>query len=307
VDNITPTPPWRWTQLVGAGFTDGELRRRLRSGELARVRPGAYVPSDARLEDPLARHRLLITAALLRTESDATVSHVSAAVLHRLPVWEVPLDRVQLTRARRTSGRVGRMVHLHTAPLLADEVCMVGGVAVTSAARTVVDLARTLPFEPAVVLADAALHRQLVDRRALAEALRRARGWQGAPAARRVMTFADGRADGVGESRSRVAMVAHGIPAPCPQWTVRTPSGEFVGRADFGWPELATVGEFDGRVKYGRSLRPGQDPAEVVYQEKLREDAIRACGWWVARWTWGELPDFASVATRLRRGFSAAA
>ena len=34
-------------------------------------------------------------------------------------------------------------------------------------------------------------------------------------------------------------------------------------------------GEFDGRVKYGRLLKPGQDPGEVVFAEKRREDLIR--------------------------------
>jgi hypothetical protein len=307
VDDISATPPWRWKQLVEAGFTDRELRRGLRSGDLARVRPGAYVPSPVRLDEPRARHRLLVAAALSRAESGAAVSHISAAVLHRLPVWDVPLDQVQLTRARRTSGRVGRMVHLHTAPLRADDVCTIDGVVVTSPARTVVDLARTVPFEHAVALADAAIHAELVNPLELGDALRRARGWPGVPAARRVMGFADGRAESVGESRSRVAMLAHGVPTPRPQWTVCTSSGAFVARVDFGWPELATVGEFDGRVKYGRSLRPGQDPAEVLYQEKLREDAIRACGWSVVRWIWSELPEFTAVISRLRRGFETAA
>ncbi|GAA4698289.1 hypothetical protein GCM10023215_40850 [Pseudonocardia yuanmonensis] len=61
------------------------------------------------------------------------------------------------------------------------------------------------------------------------------------------------------------------------------------------------VGEFDGRVKYGRLLPPGQEPGDAVFAEKIREDAIRAAGWTVLRWTWGELRDFGPVAARLRR------
>ncbi|HET9117119.1 MAG TPA: hypothetical protein VFN75_03425, partial [Pseudonocardiaceae bacterium] len=61
-----------------------------------------------------------------------------------------------------------------------------------------------------------------------------------------------------------------------------------------------TVGEFDGKSKYGRLLRPGQDPAEVVYAEKLREDAIRAQTWEVVRWTWADLRDFTPTAARIR-------
>ena len=47
------------------------------------------------------------------------------------------------------------------------------------------------------------------------------------------------------------------------------------------------AGEFDGRVKY-RSASFGQDPEEVVWREKLREDALRASGLTVARWTWAQ-------------------
>ena len=49
------------------------------------------------------------------------------------------------------------------------------------------------------------------------------------------------------------------------------------------------LGEFDGRVKYGRLLRPGQEPGDAVFEEKRREDAIRDEGWGVVRWVWSDL------------------
>ena len=58
-----------------------------------------------------------------------------------------------------------------------------------------------------------------------------------------------------------------------------------LARCDFGWEEHRTVGEYDGKVKYGRLLKPGQDPGDVVYDEKLREDMLRDLGHEVARWT----------------------
>jgi hypothetical protein len=80
-------------------------------------------------------------------------------------------------------------------------------------------------------------------------------------------------------------------------WCGRT----LLGRCDFGWPERSAVGEFDGEVKFGRLLRPGQDPGKVVFEEKIREDALRAQGLNVVRWTWRELDDFAEAAVRIRR------
>ncbi len=47
------------------------------------------------------------------------------------------------------------------------------------------------------------------------------------------------------------------------------------GTCDWGWPEHRLLGEFDGKVKYGRLLEPGQDPGEVVFAEKHREDVLR--------------------------------
>jgi hypothetical protein len=146
----------------------------------------------------------------------------------------------------------------------------------------------------AVVLADAALATGKTTREALVSALLRAIGWLGSPAARRAVAFADERSESVGESRSRVAIALAGLPEPVLQW-------EVAGfRTDFGWPDHCVVGEFDGEIKYGRLLRPGQQPGDVVFAEKRREDALRAHGLEVVRWTWQDLASFTPTATRLR-------
>ena len=88
------------------------------------------------------------------------------------------------------------------------------------------------------------------------------------------------------------------------QFDVHTAVGQWLGRTDFWWSDHETVGEFDGKLKYGRLLKPGQDPGEVVFQEKRREDAIRDAGLTVRRWTWSDLDRFAPVAERLRRDFA---
>jgi hypothetical protein len=290
-------------RLRAEGYSDHELRRMLRAGELSVLRPGAYL-TGAGPDDRSAQHLLLVHAALAFLAADAVVSHASAAVVHGLPVWGLPLDVVHVTRTRRRSGgRRGSRVHVHSAPLEPDEIVVVGGVAVTSVARTLVDLARQVPFEQAVVTVDGALYRHLVDRPTLDVALDRRPRWPGLPAARRALAFADARSPNPGESRSRVAIARAGLPAPVLQWVVRTASGRFVGQVDFGWPELRTVGEFDGRVKYGRELRAGQDPVEVLYQEKRREDELRAEDLGMVRWGWVDLDRFAPVAQRLRERY----
>lgn len=290
------------SRLLATGWSPAEVRRLLRVGELTSVRRGGYVTGP--LPDlPVERHRLAITAARTQLAGDAVMSHLSAAVLHGIPVWGLPWWRVHVTRARSTGGRRGRLVHVHTAPLLPDEIVLRDGIPVTSVARTVVDLARTAPFEQAVVVLDAALAMGLIGREELGEALLRAAGWRGSPAARRAAAFAEAGAESVGESRSRVAIYHAGLPQPLLQWQVPVDGRDW--KSDFAWPSLRTVGEFDGEIKYGRLLKPGQSPGDVVFAEKIREDRIRDAGLCVARWTWDELgPAFGEVADRIRARFA---
>ncbi|MFP5072424.1 hypothetical protein ACLFMI_22505 [Pseudonocardia nantongensis] len=172
----------------------------------------------------------------------------------------------------------------------------------TSIARTVVDVARTCRFEAAVAVADAALFAGTVAEEELAAAVDAAAGRRNVAGARAVLAFADARADGPGESRSRVRMARLGVPAPVLQHVICDPAGRHVGQVDFWWPGTGVVGEFDGMEKYGRSRRPGESPADAVLREKRREDALRAqpCVRTVVRWTWDDLTGFGAVAARLR-------
>lgn len=290
---------WLRGELLAAGVSVDEVRRGRRRGDLVAVRRGAYVGAGGDPPDAELAHRLRVDAARRQLGSGAVVSHVSAAVLLGLPVWGLSLERVHATRDRPSGARRGRDVQLHAAALDPDEIMTVAGVLLTSPARTVADIARSASFEIAVAVADAALHRPDRDRPPLVTpeeldvAVKRAARRPGAPAARRAVAFADGRSESVGESRSRVAIFAAGLPMPVPQWGVRTSVGPC--RVDFGWPEHRLVGEFDGRIKYGRLLRAGQSPGDAVWAEKRREDALRAESLGVVRWTWDDVPAFTAA------------
>ena len=183
-----------------------------------------------------------------------------------------------------------------------DELTEVDGLLVTDPVRTLLDLARTEPFEPAVAALDAALFRKAVPGDLLAARLEDIGGTSGGRAAARAVAFADGRSESVGESRSRVLMRRLGLPPSTIQLEIAVVTGPSPTRVDFAWEEARLVGEFDGRVKYGRLLLPGQDPGDAVFREKRREDAIRDENWGVVRWTWGELVPGDVVGNRVRRG-----
>ncbi|MFP5068853.1 hypothetical protein ACLFMI_04185 [Pseudonocardia nantongensis] len=315
MDPLETVPPdaaglLRRGTLLGAGLGRDEIDRLLRTGRLLTVRRGVYRLAGAEAPSAEAMHVLRARGVAPDLADGAVFGHVTAALALGLPVWGVPLDRLHVIRDRRDGGRVRARTHVHGAPLPEPDVVDLGGLHVTSAARTVADLARTLPAERALVTVDAALHLWVrrdpsrppdpgattIDE--VRQVLTRFAGRRGVLPARRVLALADPRCESPGESRSRLRMRLAGLPAPVTQWAV---PGQGV-RTDFAWPGLGVVGEFDGRVKYGRALRPGDDLADVLWREKRREDRIRATGLTVVRWIWSEIADDGpgGMAQRLR-------
>ena len=229
---------------------------------------------------------------------------MSAAALHGLPIWNEQLDRVHLTRDRQGQGKVRRYVHLHCTPLPDRDVVEIDGFRVTSLARTVVDLASSLDALHAVPIGDAALRNGLQPEQ-LAQLVEDSGGRRGIAGARRSLALLDARSESPGESMSRVVFHQHRVPPPEPQLEVFAESGKFVGRSDFGWREQRTLGEFDGRSKYGRLLlRPGQTPEQALFEEKRREDALRDLGWEMVRWIWADLFAPTQLLDRLARAFA---
>ncbi len=209
---------------------------------------------------------------------------------------------MHVTKAGGGHGRRGRVLHLHAAPLEADEIITLDSLPVTCLARTVVDCARMFSYDKAVAIGDAALRAGLPPAE-LDRSLERGRNRKGMPQARRVAAFIDGRAESVGESKSRIILSRLALPAPELQFDIYDRNGRRIARTDFGWEGQRTVGEFDGKVKYGRLRRPGETPEDAVFREKLREDRIRDLGWEMVRWTWSDLAQHQMLADRLERAF----
>ena len=279
--------------LAAHGFSSSKLARMVRAGELVRVRRGAYATPGGGALDLRADHLRLLRATMPQCDPGAAVSHTSAAVVHDLPVWDEHLVRVHVTRDREGGGRTRRLMQVHGAALPDRDVVDLDGIRVTSLARTVVDLGRSLPLVQAVAAGDAALARTRRD--GIERVLTEQAGRTGIGRARRAVTLLDPRSESAGESYSRVVLHLAGLPRPVPQYEVRGPDGRLVGRCDFGWPDHRVLGEFDGKKKYGELLpRPGQTAEDVLIDEKRREDRLRALGWTVIRWMWQDLhrPDF---------------
>jgi predicted transcriptional regulator of viral defense system len=259
------------------GYRADEVRLACSSGRWVRLRRGVYITADdlTTAEKRGIRHAIDALAVLVfLNRRDAVVSHSSAA-----RVWGWPLRRdldrtVRLTDEQQWRRGTGYL--LTRAPLPAGHRTSRGRVPVTSAARTLVDCAREWPFEDSVVAMDNALLRRHTDVAELREVIALAHHWPGVVRAARAVSLADGRAESPLETRGRLRIVGAGIPAPELQVEIRVHS-RLLAVVD-GWYEHAAVAvEFDGRLKYTDPWRD-RSPGQVLWDEKRREDELRALG-----------------------------
>ena len=217
-------------------------------------------------------------------------------MLWGLPVVGAREERVHVTFVG-SSGAISRgAIARHAVDEPAPEV-LLNGFRVTSPARTVIDLARLDGFLTGVVAGDAAVRLGLVTADQLRAEAAAAAGRRGVRVARDVADFVDGRSESPVESLSRGRMHELGLPAPELQHEIRDHNG-FVGRVDFWWDDVRVIGEFDGRTKYG--IDRSRSATDQLWDEKLREDRLRATRAGMARWTWNDAWLGAPMMERLR-------
>jgi hypothetical protein len=169
---------------------------------------------------------------------------------------------------------------VHVAALPADHVASYRSVLLTSVPRTVIDLARILPFSRGVAVADSALNATLTSQDELSTVIADCPRWPGIQRAREVIAFSDSRSESVLESLGRAAFHQFGLPPPDLQVWVGD-DGEVIGRADFLWRRYRTIGEADGAMKYET---PDRARAQLG-----RDARLRAAGYEVVHFTWPEI------------------
>jgi predicted transcriptional regulator of viral defense system len=292
-------------ELTADGFSDDRIATMTRRGELYQVRRGVYA-NGPRAREILAiadgRQLLQLAAAAALTGSRAVVSHESAAYLHSIDLLATP-DVATLTCPPGHNWHARPGIRLHVADVPAEYITTMIGMPVTTAARTVVDLARTLSFTAGIVTADSALHRKLLTKTELTAVLATCARWQGARRAAAVIEFADGRAESPLESIARITFKDCGLPPPELQvWLGGT--DEPIGRVDFYWRKYRTIAEVDGAIKYAD---PDRARAQLRRDSMLRDD-----GFEIVHFTWQQItqtPEQVAISIRkaFRRGASNAA
>lgn len=281
-------------QATEAGYTDRQIQYQVSRGHWKSARRSVYC--ESRVLDATGKARFeLNTLAVLLSLPDSVASHSTAALLFGIRD-DIP-NVVTVTRPpERTSSLAAPGATIRSAGLPATHTTSVRGVRVTTAARTVIDLARTQPFRVGVINADRALHLGLISTADLKRLLADCSGWCGLNLARQVVAFADPNAESPLESTGRVVFAEQGLPPPETQVEIRLAAGK-VARVDFLWRRYATIVETDGMIKY-------TEPA-VLWQEKLRQEALAELGYEVIRVTWRELHENPeAVARRIRQAFA---
>jgi very-short-patch-repair endonuclease len=266
-------------QLAALGLARGGVAARAKAGRVHRVHRGVYAVG----------HRVLTVdgkrmAAVLAAGPGAVLSHASAASL-----WEIrPSAAARIDVSVRSKGGRGRRpgLRIHRTPTLRDnEVTQHHGIRVTTPARTLLDLASSLPRRALERALDEAEIRNLYDRRAL-EAITAAHAGERGAAALASALDQDGELT-LTDSELEELMLAlcddHGIERPRPRTWVAGLRVDFVFQTSKlvietdSWAYHRTRRAFErDRERDAILARAGHRTLRFTHRQLTREPALVA-------------------------------
>lgn len=226
-----------------------------------RVHPDVYFPKfqQASLSDK-------IVAAWLWSRRSAVVAGVAASALHGAQAVDATIAIELIAgKSRGTPGIIVRNERIAD-----DEVTSVGGLPVTTPARTAFDLARHLLRDEALARLDALLRAAPF---AVDDVLALARRYPGARGLKQLGTLlplVDGGAESPKESWLRLLLIDAGFPIPTTQIAVYR-NGELFAVLDTGWEQFKVSVEYDGEVH--RLAR------QSYVRDQYRERMLPTLGW----------------------------
>jgi hypothetical protein len=270
-------------ELRAAGVTPRMIARRVDSGVLFRKFRGVYSVGRPELS-----FKGYLRAAWLACGPESAISHITAA-----RDWAIrqSTGRIHVSAPRGCKGHQGLIVHrLRT--LAADDVVQRDGYAVTSVARTILDMAPgQTPKTVAKWIHEAGVQ-GVLDYRDLVACCARSRGQRGREVMEAALLFhVEDTASGLEDAWLEISEVS-GAPHPvCRAWLW---SGEKLEEVDFWYPTLNQIIEVDGDRYHRSPWRRRQD--------REKDQRFRAVGHNV--WRIPELDirfNAASLAAQFRR------
>jgi very-short-patch-repair endonuclease len=225
--------PFRAAEALDAGtLTFRELRRFYRA-----VHPGVWVPRGVDLT-----HAQRASSAWLWSGRNGVVSGLTASAMLGAK-WVEPDMPVELIHANR---RPPTGILIHGASIGTAEVRTVGGLPVTTPARTAFDLGRRLTLTDGVQRIDALMNATKVGVDDVEQVIACHPGVSGLRRLRQTLALVDGGAESPYESLTRLLLLQNGFPAPKTQVVVLDRYGFVFARIDMGWPEYKVGVDFEG-------------------------------------------------------------
>lgn len=255
------------------GRAAGATRSHLRARNLSIPSRGIRVPTGEQ-QKQLDRVRPYTVMY-----SDGCISHVNAAQIHGMPLpwFDNEIRAIHVTNPARTSHLRRKGVVGHANMLDASEIMLIEGVAVTTPARTFLDLAAILTLDQLVAVADFLIceHERHFEPPRLAivkdEKLRAYIGEKhhirGLANAREAVGLMRAGVDSPPETKMRLALHRAGLPEFTPNYAI--PGDPEV------WPDLAckefkTCAEYEGEIH--------QTPQKQLF-DRTRDQRTAERGW----------------------------
>ena len=150
----------RLEQVLETGMTRDQVWHRLRSGRWSKLGRGTYLVTEMQSSDDRLR-------AAVATLPAAVVSHESAAELHHMSY--MPIGLATVTVHTQTTHDFPDVVVRRSHDLTPDHIGSIGELPVTTAPRTIVDLAAVLNRKNLEAILDDAVAARLVAVKAVAD------------------------------------------------------------------------------------------------------------------------------------------
>lgn len=268
-------------------------RSRTRAKDLTTPSREVRVPTDT-IQPVLGRCR-----PYLELLPGSFVSHTTAAEIHgiHLPPW-IPRERLHLSRGKRSAAPRRKGVTGHRLDIAEGDVVEIAGLAVTSVARTWLDLATVLPLEDLIVAGDQIVSEHvrsfgppkiaMVPKRDLGRFVAtHGRSW-GIQKARLAYDRLRVGVDSPPETLVRLILEDAGLPEFTVNYPLRDSDGLIVAWTDLGSETFRICIEYDGEhhltpEQQAKDMARDAKVAEIRWaQVKLNRLDLRAGGWLVA-------------------------
>ena len=254
--------------LAGAELTRHALRSRFEA-----IYPDVYVPKDVEITAQLRAR-----AAWLWSRRRGVPAGFSASALHRAK-WVDPRRPAEILHENR---RPPAGIRTYSSTVGDDEVGVVGGMPVTTPARTALDLACRHPLDDAVAAIDAWARATRLKQADLDSSLHRHAGRRGIKRARATLGLVDSGAESPRETWLRLLLIRAGFPRPRTQIPVHDTFGGLLAVLDMGWEDPRVAAEYDGdHHRVSRRRFSG---------DIHRMEALNDLGWRVVRVTAEDTP-----------------